>query len=287
MRETKLPDWLVTTEWLAEHLSAPDIIIMDASWHLPGENRDGRAEFLEDHIPGALFFDIDDLSDDQSNLPHMLPPPEKFASRMRRMGVGDGNRIIVYDTKGLFSAARAWWMFRVFGHDDVALLDGGFAKWKNEERPTDSGESRPRQERHFTARLQSSMVRDKIDISRISTEQNRQIIDARSPGRFAGAEKEPRPGLRAGHIPNSLNVHYANLLNQDGTLKNAAGLNEAFTNSCVDLNKPIVTTCGSGVTAAILTLGLEQLGHRDTVLFDGSWTEWGSDETLPIETGEN
>ncbi|MGI9483224.1 MAG: 3-mercaptopyruvate sulfurtransferase [Hyphomicrobiales bacterium] len=278
-------DWLVSTEWLAEHLNAPDIVVMDASWHLPTENRNGKEEFLEEHIPGALYFDIDDLSDTDTELPHMLPPPEKFASRMRKMGVGDGNRVVVYDTQGLFSAARAWWMFRVFGHQDVRLLDGGFKKWKAEGRPTDFGDPRPRQERHFTARLQSSMVRDKADILRISGEGKRQIVDARSPGRFAGAEDEPRPGLRAGHIPESFNVHYAELLNGDGTLKHHDSLESAFSSAGVDVSKPVVTTCGSGVTAAILTLALEQTGHHDTVLYDGSWTDWGSDTEMPIETG--
>lgn len=278
-------NWLVTTQWLAEHINAPDVVVMDASWHLPTEDRDGKAEYLEDHIPGALYFDIDDLSDADSGLPHMLPAPEKFASRMRRMGVGDGNRVIVYDTKGLFSAARAWWMFRVFGHDDVCVLDGGFAKWLAEGRATDFGEPRARQERHFTARLQSAMVRDKADILRLSNDHTRQIVDARSPGRFAGAEDEPRPGLRAGRIPGSQNVHYASLLNEDGTLKENTALEAAFTDAGVDLRKPIVTTCGSGVTAAILTLALQQTGHRDVVLYDGSWTDWGSDHDMPLETG--
>lgn len=278
-------NWLVTTGWLAEHSSAPDVVVMDASWHLPTEKRDGKAEYLEDHIPGALYFDIEDLSDSDSDLPHMLPPPEKFASRMRRMGVGDGNRVVVYDTQGLFSAARAWWMFRVFGHEDVAILDGGFPKWLAEGRDTDFGEPRKRQERHFTARLQSAMARDKADILRISNEGSRQVIDARSPGRFAGVEDEPRAGLRAGHIPRSYNVHYASLLKEDGTLKGNAALEAAFTSAGVDLQKSVVTTCGSGVTAAILTLALEQTGHRDVALYDGSWTEWGSDHEMPIETG--
>ena len=277
-------NWLVSTEWLAQHMNAPDVVVMDASWYLPTEERDGYAEYLEEHIPGALYFDIDDLSDENSGLPHTLPPPEKFASRMRKMGIGDGNRVIVYNAETLFSAARAWWMFRVFGHDDVALLDGGMKKWKAEGRETDFGEPRPRQERHFTARLQSTMVRDKSDIVRIIEQANRQIVDARSPGRFAGEEAEPRAGLRAGHIPGSLNLHYALLGNEDGTLKDNADLEVAFTQSGVDLSKPIVTSCGSGVTAAVLTLALEQIGHRDNVLYDGSWTEWGGDDSLPIET---
>ena len=277
--------WLVSTEWLADHLSAPDVVVMDASWHLPTEKRDPKAEYLEEHIPGALFFDIDELSDADSPLPHMLPSPEKFASRMRRMGVGDGNRVVVYDTQGLFSAARAWWMFRVFGHEDVAILDGGLKKWKDEGRPLDFDEPRPRQERHFSARLQTTMVCDRTDMEKISANASRQIVDARSAPRFAGEEVEPRPGLRSGHIPGSRNVHYASLLNGDSTLKSADEIEATFKKAGVDLSQPVATTCGSGVTAAILALGLELTGHRDIILYDGSWTEWGSDEALPLETG--
>ncbi len=280
-----MSEWLVSTEWLEAHLSAPDVIIMDASWHLPPEGRDPKAEYLGEHIPGALFFDIDELSDTASDLPHMLPAPEKFASRMRKMGVGDGNRIVVYDTKGMFSAARAWWMFRVFGHDDVAILDGGFKKWKAESRPVDFDEPRPRQERHFSARFQTTMVGDKEDVLKASADGSRQIVDARSAPRFAGEEKEPRPGLRSGHIPGSLNVHYAGLLNSDGTVKQADEISRTFADAGVDPKQPITTSCGSGVTAAILALGLDMIGSRDVVLYDGSWTDWGSDDSLPIETG--
>ncbi len=280
-----MSNWLVSTEWLADHLSAPDVVVMDASWHLPTEDRDPKAEYLEEHIPGALFFDIDELSDADTPLPHMLPAPEMFASRMRRMGVGDGNRVVVYDTQGLFSAARAWWMFRVFGHEDVAILDGGLKKWKDEGRPLDFDEPRPRQERHFSARLQTTMVADREDMEKISASSSRQIVDARSAPRFAGEEVEPRPGLRSGHIPGSRNVHYASLLNPDSTVKSADEIAAAFKEAGIDLNKPVATTCGSGVTAAILALGLELTGHRDITLYDGSWTEWGSDEALPIETG--
>ncbi|MEM7426700.1 MAG: 3-mercaptopyruvate sulfurtransferase [Pseudomonadota bacterium] len=277
--------WLVSTEWLEAHMSAPDVVIMDASSHLPTEGRDARAEFLEEHIPGAIFFDLEDLSDTASDLPHMLPPPEKFASRMRKMGVGDGNRVIVYDTKGLFSAARAWWMFRIFGHDDVAILDGGLKKWKAEGRSLDFDEPRPRQERHFSARFQSTMVSDKDDVRKASQDGNRQVVDARSAPRFAGEEIEPRAGLRSGHIPGSLNVHYARLLNPDGTLRNAEEIAGVFADSGVDPARPVTTTCGSGVTAAILALGLDIIGHKDVVLYDGSWTDWGSDESLPLESG--
>ena len=183
---------LVSTDWLAEHLEAPDVVIIDASWHLPTAGRDPKAEYLEEHIPGALYFDIDDLSDETSDLPHMLPSSVKFSSRMRKMGIGDGKRIVAYDTAGLFSAARAWWMFRVFGHDDVAVLDGGFPKWLAEKRPTEDGPPAPRQERHFSARQQSTMVRDKDDVLDAINKKNEQLADARSAPRFSGEEKEPR-----------------------------------------------------------------------------------------------
>lgn len=278
--------FLVSTDWLGEHLGAPDLVVLDASWHLPPTGRDAYREYLEGHIPGALFFDIDEIADTDSALPHMLPPAEKFSSRVRKMGIGDGKRVIAYDSLGLFSAARVWWMFRVMGHDDVAVLDGGLAKWIAEGRPLEEGVPSPRSERHFTARTKTMMVRDKDDLAAASQRGNAQIVDARSAGRFAGREPEPRKGLRSGHIPGSLNLHYASLLNGDGTLKDDAELRRAFEAAGVDLARPVVTTCGSGVTAAILSLGLELLGHGKVSLYDGSWSEWGSDENLPVETGE-
>ncbi len=278
-------DHLVTTDWLAEHLEAPDVVVMDASWHLPSEQRDGREEYLAEHIPGALYFDVDDLSDDKDTLPHMLPPPEKFSSRMRKTGIGDGIRVIVYDSRGLFSAARAWWMFRVFGHDDVAILDGGLEKWKAEGRPLEDGPALVRQERHFTARRQALMIRDKDDVKAALNHGRIQLADARSAPRFTGEEPEPRAGLRSGHMPGAANVHYARLLNDDGTVKGEEDLRAVFDAAGIDLNRPVITTCGSGVTAAILTLGLTLLGHDDNALYDGSWSEWGGDENLPVETG--
>jgi thiosulfate/3-mercaptopyruvate sulfurtransferase len=277
--------WIVETDWLENHLDAPDIVVVDGSWHLPTANRDPRGEYLERRIPGAVFFDIDDISDTGSSLPHMLPSPEKFASRMRRMGIGDGARVVVYDAAGLFSAARVWWMFRVMGHDDVAVLNGGLPKWIAEGRSLEDGPPRPRQERHFTARLQTMMVRDCDDVARASANGSVQIVDARAAGRFAGEAPEPRPGLRAGHIPNSRNVPYDSLLRPDRTLKNADEIRAIFEAAGVDLARPIVTTCGSGVTAAVLSLGLAVNDRLDTGLYDGSWTEWGADLSLPIETG--
>lgn len=276
---------IVSTAWLADHLGSPDIAIIDASWHLPTAQRDAKAEFREAHIPGAQVFDIDDLSDTASSLPHMLPGPEKFSSRMRKMGIGDGKRVIAYDTLGLFSAARAWWMFKVYGHDDVAILDGGLKKWLAEGRPTEDGPALPRQERHFTARFNGSMVKDMKDVAAALKSGTAQLADARSGTRFRGEEAEPRAHVRAGHMPGASNVHYASLLNPDGTLKSRSGIEAAFEAAGIDLAKPVITTCGSGITAAILTLGLTLTGARDHALYDGSWTEWGGNPDAPVVVG--
>jgi thiosulfate/3-mercaptopyruvate sulfurtransferase len=278
-----MTDDLVSTEWLAARLDAPDVEVVDASWHLPTEKRDAKAEFKAEHIPGAVFFDIDDICDTESPLPHMLPKAEKFAQRVRRLGLGDGKRIVVYDTQGLFSAARVWWMFKVFGHRDVAVLDGGFPKWKAEGRPVEDGPPHPRQERHFTARYQTMLVKDRDEVLAAMKSGSSQIADARGRGRFTAAEPEPRPGVRGGHIPGSKNVHYASLLNPDRTMKSRDEIRQAFINAGIDLKQPVITSCGSGVTAAILTLGLSIIGHSDNALYDGSWAEWGADTSLPVE----
>ncbi len=280
-----MDDNLVSTEWLATHMAAPDLVIVDASWHLPTAGRDPKAEYLAEHIPGALFFDIDEIADTDSPYPHMLASAEKFSSRMRKMGIGDGKRIVVYDTAGLFSAARVWWTFRVFGHTDVAVLDGGLAKWKAEGRPLEDGPPPPRQERHFTARQQASMVNDRHDVVAAIGGSTIQIADARSPARFAAEEPEPRPGVRGGHMPGARNVHYARLLDARGCLRPVDQIRQAFVDAGIDLSRPVITSCGSGVTAAILLLGLELIGHNDHGLYDGSWSEWGADPALPIETG--
>ena len=283
MLQTKT--WLTETDELARELDAPDLVIIDASWHMPDEGKDAHAEYVAEHIPGAIFFDIDEIADTKSSLPHMLPPPEKFSSRMRSMGIGDGSRIVIYDSAGLFSAARVWWTFRVMGVDDVSVLNGGLPKWKAEGRPIESGQPIGRTTRHFTARRNLDLVRDVSDIKALLKDKSAELVDARAPERFAGTAPEPRPGLRSGHIPGAHNLPYGKLLNSDGTLKSASELERLFAEAGVDLSKPVVTSCGSGVTASVLALALAQIGHRRAAVYDGSWSEWGADQSLPIETG--
>ena len=277
---------LVTTEWLETHLSSPDVKIVDASWYLPAQDRDGFKEYQSQHIPGAVFFDIDDISDTSSDLPHMLPSAEKFSARVRKLGLGDGNRIVVYDGAGLFSAARVWWMFKVMGHDEVTVLDGGLPKWLAEGRPVEDMLAMPR-ERHFTARVNQTLVRNSDDIQVNLETRDAQVLDARAASRFAGDDPEPRPGLRAGHIPQSFNLPYSDLFAEDGTLLKGDDLRSKFEESGLDLSKPVITSCGSGVTAAVLFLGLNELGCRNISLYDGSWVEWGGRADLPIETGSH
>lgn len=266
---------LVSTYWLADHLHDPDVRILDGSWYLPSANRNCQAEFAAGHIPGAQFFDIDLIADTGTDLPHMVPPPEIFVSHVRAMGISNGHQVIVYDSAGLLSAARVWWLFRFMGHDDVAVLDGGLKKWRLENREVESFPTKP-QERHFIARQQSHLIRHLDDIRKASIESNAIIIDARSSGRFYGTDPEPREGLPSGHIPGSLNIPFESVLNDDQTFRSRKELADVFTQNGLDLNSPIITTCGSGVTAAILSLALEYLGHRNHSLYDGSWAEWGN-----------
>ncbi len=278
------PKTLVSTDWLAAHLRDPDLRVLDASWYLPDAGRDAKAEYAAAHIPGARFFDIDDLSDHRSDLPHMAPPPEKFISRMRAMGVGDGHQVVIYDGAGMFSAARVWWTFRLMGKVDVAVLDGGFPKWQAEGRDIEDTPPVIR-DRHMTVQRQAALVKDVTQVANASKLGHAQIIDARAAARFAGSAPEPRAGLRAGHIPGARSVPYADVLNGDGTMKPVAGLRDVFTAAGVDLARPAITTCGSGVTAAVLSLALERLGHKNHALYDGSWAEWGMYDDLPIEKG--
>lgn len=278
------PRTLVSTQWLADHLADPDLRVIDASWYLPEMGRNARAEYDAGHIPGARFVDIDDLSDHRSPLPHMAPPVEKFMSRMRGLGIGDGHQVVVYDGMGLFSAARVWWLFRLMGKTDVAVLDGGLPKWKAEGRPLEDLPPVTR-DRHITVQRQAHLVKDVSQVAAAAKLGDWQIVDARPAPRFRGEMPEPRPGLRAGHIPGALNLPFANLLNPDGTMKDEAGLRAALAEAGIDLDRPIITSCGSGVTAAIVNLALERLGHRKHALYDGSWAEWGMYPDLAVEKG--
>lgn len=280
------PDqWIVETEWLAQHLESPDIVLLDGSTHLPTSGRNARNEFATEHIPGAYFFDIDEVADKKNPLPHMLPSSVQFASQIKAMGIGDGTRVIVYDTEGLYSAARVWWMFRTMGHSDVAVLNGGMKKWKAEGRPVTDETSLKRQPRHFTPRANAALVRDAADVKALIGHPSVQIVDARAAGRFTGSTPEPRKGLRSGRIPGSRNVPFGTLLNADGTLKPKDELRRVFAAAGVDIERPVVASCGSGVTAGVIAFALAQLGRTDAAVYDGSWSEWGAREDLPIETG--
>jgi thiosulfate/3-mercaptopyruvate sulfurtransferase len=274
---------VLTTEWLAAHLGEPDLRIIDATWYLPTLHRDAGAEYVTAHVPGAAYFDIDAIKDTTNALPHMLPDADSFAAAVGALGVAEGDRVVVYGQKYLIASARVWWTFRVFGHDRVAVLDGGFPKWKAEGRPVESGAvTSPR--RRFTARLRPELVRD-LGRMRANVDTRReQVVDARSHGRFVGTEPEPRAGVRSGHIPGSVCLPYDHLFRrEDGTLLSEAALREAFDKAGVDGGRPIVTTCGSGVSAAVLALGLHVVGRPQVAVYDGSWTEWGGRSDTPVE----
>ena len=278
------PATLVSTDWLARRLTSPDLRIIDASWYLPESGRDPEAEYADAHIPGARFLPLDDVSDGRSALPHTAPPVEKFMSRMRRMGVGDGHTVVIYDGAGLFSAARVWWLFRLFGQR-AAVLDGGLPKWRAEGRPV-TAEPPTIRDRHMTVTRHPELMRDVTEVAQAAKLGHAQILDARSEARFRGDAPEPRPGLRAGHIPGARNLPFGRLFEDDGTMKRGDALRAAFEEAGIDLSRPVITTCGSGVTAAILNLGLTVLGHDDNSLYDGSWAEWGMYGDLRVATGE-
>jgi thiosulfate/3-mercaptopyruvate sulfurtransferase len=275
---------LVSTDWLANEIGASDLRVVDATWFMPDAGRNAQAEYEGGHIPSAVFMDLEELADANSSLPNTLPPPEKFASRMQSLGLGDGSRIVVYDDSPFKSAARAWWMLTLFGAHDVAILDGGIAKWKAEGRPLETGKPTLRH-RHFTVWKDDKAVRSKADMLANLHSKDANVVDARGAGRFTGEEAEPRPEMASGHIPGSRNLPFSQLFNADGTWKRGAELTQAFTDAGVDLNTPMITTCGSGMTAAVVLFGARMTGKTDVALYDGSWSEWGLDADTPKAQG--
>jgi thiosulfate/3-mercaptopyruvate sulfurtransferase len=275
---------LVTTDVLAGVLGQPGLVIFDATKYLPNEDKDGKAEFLKAHIPGARYFDIDEIADPDTSLPHMVPTPGRFEKLMAAMGVGNASRIVFYDQKGLASAARGWWLMGLFGHDEAAVLDGGLPKWLREGRPTEAGEPAAPAPATFLAEFRATRLRGVGDVMRNVAAHSELVLDARAAGRFTGAVPEPRPGMRSGHVPGSANLPYTDLLNADGTFRPITEVTARFAKAGVDGSRPVVTSCGSGVTACILTLGLRLAGLPEGAVYDGSWTEWGGRSDTPVET---
>jgi len=275
--------WLVSTEWLGEHLRDRNVVVVDGTWLLPTSQRDARAEYRDGHIPGAVFFDIDAVADHSTELPHMLPGPAQFGEAVGALGIGDGDTVVVYDGAGLYSAPRVWWTFRIFGAKKVYILDGGLPQWKAEGRPLETGDAK-RPPRKFSADMNVGAVAMLADVRMALVDDSAQIVDARSAERFAGKAPEPRPDLRSGHMPRSFNVPYGKLV-ENGHLAPRPRIEAAFADAGVDLDKPIITSCGSGITAAILLFALEAIGREPKGLYDGSWSEWGSRPDLPIERG--
>ncbi len=285
MPEEKLASrWLVSTDWLSRHLDDPNVVVLDSSYYLANAKRDADAEFLAGHIPAAQRFDVDAISDQSNPLPHMLPSPEQFASQVGALGVGDGMTAVLYDGLGLYGAARVWWTFRVFGVENVRVLDGGMPKWKAENRPLETGPAKPRAAKAFTPKFNRAMVASIDDVQKVLLDKTAQVVDARAADRFRGEAPEPRAGLRSGHMPGSFNLPFGEVL-QNGRLKPHEEIAAAFKNAGVDLDKPVVTSCGSGVTAAILTFAIDALGKQPGRVYDGSWSEWGARPDTPVVKG--
>jgi thiosulfate/3-mercaptopyruvate sulfurtransferase len=278
-----MTDPLVSTAWLADHLADPRVQVIDATWFMPGEG-DGRDSYSAGHIPGAVFFDIDALSDPDTPLPHMLPSPAAFARAAGRLGLRREATVVAYDAQGLFSAPRAWWTLRVMGFPDVRVLDGGLKAWRAEGRPVETAAPLPAPV-PLSVIYDATLVRDLGAVKAALAEAGAQLVDARAAARFRGEAPEPRPGLKAGHMPGALNLPWSGLVTAEGKLKSAADLHAAFDAAGVDLSRPIVTTCGSGVSAATLALGLARLGRSDVAVYDGSWTEWAGRADTEVVTG--
>lgn len=280
------PDAVVSTAWLADNLSDPKVKVLDASYHLPNVDRDADAEFEAVRIPGAIRFDIDDICDPDDPLPHMIPSAERFAEKVAALGVSSGDRVVVYDVYGMQSAARGWWMFRVFGHDKVAVLDGGLAKWRAEERATESGPAPKPAEGKFSASFRPELVRSRDDMRANIDAHSYQVVDVRAAGRYAGTDPEPRAGMRSGHIPGSLSMPFQGMLDpKDKTFLPAEQIRAAITGAGLNLDRPVTASCGSGVTACIFALGAHLVGKSDVAVYDGSWSDWGGRDDTPIATG--
>ena len=276
---------LVSIAWLVEHLADPDLVILDGSWHMPQAGRDPAKEFAEAHIPGAQFFDIDAIADHAAGLPHMLPSPQEFATAARRLGVEPTSTIVVYDSAGIMSAPRVWWSFRQMGHDKVFVLDGGLKAWLAEDHPVETGWPEPPPHGEFKAHPRPELLRDIEQVRAVLGDEDVQVIDARPAARFSGETPEPRAGLKSGHMPGARNVPFGALVTADGTLAAPRAIQAAFEGAGVDLSRPIVTSCGSGITACVLALGLARIGRDDVAVYDGSWTEWGGRDDTPVVTG--